>query len=57
MIGEVDYETAELLSCLVPAIIVGLLATGLAWLIPPTRAHCLVIGGIVAALILLACVI
>lgn len=43
-------------SCIIWIIVVAILVTGLAWLIPPTRAYCLMIGAVCAVLGALGCI-
>jgi len=43
-------------SCVVWAIVVGLIVGFIAWLIPPTKAYALAIGAVVALLVVLSCI-
>lgn len=51
-------ESADLTaSCVIWAIVLGLLVGGLAWLIPPSRPYCVAVGGVVAILVILSCLL
>lgn len=58
VIAELAHSSGEvLLECLIWAIVLGLIVGGIAWFVPPTRAYAVAIGGVVALLTLLVCIV
>ena len=56
-LADVVVSVDTLALCVVWAIVIGLIIGGIAWLIPPTRQYAFAIGGVVALLVILSCLL